>query len=136
MRARRRVIFGMFAGAIVIAVAGGVIAGEAALRHEGTAAGTRDHGRATSVAATAGVALGFVENRGQTDSQVKYYASGNRYAFYLTRDEVMLALTRKHSRRGVGVALRFLHRNPHSKPEGAERAPGTVNYLESKDPAA
>ena len=28
----------------------------------------------------------FVENRGQLDDEVRYYAQGRRYAFYLTRD--------------------------------------------------
>jgi hypothetical protein len=33
----------------------------------------------------------FVENRGQTDKRVRYYAQGPRYAFYLTPDQVVLS---------------------------------------------
>ena len=44
--------------------------------------------------AFAAMPLAFVQNQGQTDARVRYYALGNRYAFFATRDELMLSLTR------------------------------------------
>jgi len=77
--------------------------------------------------------LAFVENRGQTDPRVRYYAQGNRRAFYLTREEVMLSLEKET--RGLALALRFVGSNPGVVVEGEERAPGEVNYLRGKDAA-
>lgn len=36
----------------------------------------------------------FVENRGQTDARVHYFARGSRYAFFLTSKEVVLSLVK------------------------------------------
>ena len=47
----------------------------------------------------------FEENRGQTDPRVRYYAQGSRYAFYLTRDEVVLSFMNEPTTRGVTLAL-------------------------------
>src|SRR6266851_2921005 len=44
--------------------------------------------------AHANLPLAFVENRGQTDTRVRYYAQGSRYAFYLTREEIVLLLVK------------------------------------------
>ena len=41
--------------------------------------------------AYANLPVAFVENRGQIDARVRYYAQGPRYAFYLTRDELVLS---------------------------------------------
>jgi hypothetical protein len=78
--------------------------------------------------------LTFVENRGQTNARVRYYAQASRHAFYLTRDEVVLSLM-KDETRGLALALRFLGSNPRAVLEGEERAPGEVNYLLGKDAA-
>src|SRR4051812_27970997 len=88
-----------------------------------------------AVAANAAPALGFVENRGQTNSRVRYYAQGDRYAFYATRDELLLSFLKHHGAGGLTLALRFLGHDPASVPEGAQRAPGTVNYLRGANPA-
>src|SRR4029453_123657 len=80
--------------------------------------------------------LAFVENMGQTDRRVHYYAQGNRFGFYLTRREVMLAFGGREAGSGTALALRFIGANPHVKIEGGERAPGEVNYLQGNDPAA
>lgn len=105
----------------------------------------------------------FIENRGQTDKRVRYYAQGPHYAFYLTRSEAVVSLVkgamsgstpvRQSARRGdepilahtapakkslqAGVALhlRFLDSNPHVEVKGEERAPGEVHYLQGNDPA-
>src|SRR4051812_22213055 len=86
--------------------------------------------------ATAGLALGFVENRGQTNTRARYYAHGDRYAFYVTQREVMLAFEKQKSARGVALAMRFVGRNPRSQPVGTQRAPGVVNYLRGNDRTA
>jgi hypothetical protein len=104
----------------------------------------------------------FVENRGQTDKQVRFVAQGSHYAFFLTRDEVVLALTNQahnsqlqktsydahlipanasdvsredSSPTGVALALQFLRANPNVSVEGTELAPSKANYLSGNDPA-
>jgi hypothetical protein len=76
----------------------------------------------------------FVENRGQTNARVRYYAQANRRAFYLTRDEVVLSLMKEETR-GLALRLRFLDSNPRALPEGEDRAPGDINYLHGKHAA-
>src|SRR6185436_10902492 len=74
--------------------------------------------------------LSFVENRGQTDSRVRFSAQGSRYAFHLTREEVLLSFVERPaapevpSAKGVTLALRFLGADPDVAIEGEERAPG------------
>jgi len=80
--------------------------------------------------------VAFVENVGQTNASVRYYAQGSRFAFYLTQKEVRLALTKENVDSGVALALRFIGGNPHARIEGVDRAPGEVNYLKGTDPAA
>src|SRR5438034_3453640 len=87
-----------------------------------------------TLAANTGPALGFVENRGQTNARVRYYAQGDRYAFYVTRNELLLSFLMQHGARGLTLALRFLGHDPASVPEGVQRAPGHVNYLRGADP--
>ncbi len=41
--------------------------------------------------------IAFAENRGQTDSRVRYFARGSRYAFFLASNEIVLSLL-KNSR--------------------------------------
>ena len=84
--------------------------------------------------AYANLPLAFVENQGQTDPRVRYYAQDNRRAFYLTREEIVLSLVKEETR-GLALALRFLGSNPRAVLEGEERAPGEVNYLRGNDPA-
>ena len=80
--------------------------------------------------------LAFVQNIGQTDHRVRYYAQGNRFGFYLTQREVMLAFAGKDAGAGTALALQFIGANPHVEIEGGDRAPGEVNYLQGNDPAA
>jgi hypothetical protein len=79
--------------------------------------------------------VAFVENRGQIDPRVRYYAQGPRYSFYLTRDEVVLSFLNEPPTDGVALALRFTGSNPRLVLEGEERAPGEVNYFQGQDPA-
>src|SRR5678815_5759832 len=52
----------------------------------------------------------FVENRGQIDPQVRYFARGPHYAFFLTPNQVMLSLAKAPS--GIALGLEFLDSNP------------------------
>src|SRR5216117_2656545 len=121
-------------------------------------AGPLDHGgRERALNAFASLPLAFVENRGQTDARVRYYAQGSRYAFHLTRREVVLSFVKgsgassqalgsrihllaseagaeEPASRGVALALRFLRANPRVIVEGEKQAPGEVNYFRGKDP--
>ena len=88
-------MFGQMRVAAVVAVVGvvlvtvGAVAGQGVGRQAGREASATAPVRAA--AARTALGLGFVENRGQTDPRVRYYARGDDYGFYLTRDEVMLA---------------------------------------------
>ena len=79
--------------------------------------------------------IAFVENRGQLEPRVRYYAQGPRYAFYLTRDEVVMSFENEPATGGVALALRFPGSSPRRQLEGDGRAPGKVNYFRGKDPA-
>jgi hypothetical protein len=60
----------------------------------------------------------FEENRGQTDKDVRYFAQGPHYAFFLTQNEVRLSLARA-SNKGIVLGLRFLGLNPSATVIGA-----------------
>ena len=73
--------------------------------------------------------LAFVENHGQTDSRVRFYAQGPRYAFHFTQDAAALTFADDaNATRGVVLGLRFVGANPQATLEGADRAPGEVNW--------
>ena len=86
--------------------------------------------------AFAAMPLAFVQNRGQTAARVRYYAVGNHYAFFATKDELMLSLTKDKPARSLALGLRFIARNARVSIVGAKSAPGKVNYLTGTDPAA
>src|SRR5919197_582859 len=99
------------------------------LRSENAAAAsTIDQARALNNYGKLPVA--FIENMGQTDARVRYYALGNRFAFYLTQQEVVLAFANRSADSGVALGLRFVGANPHPRIEGVARAPGEVNFLQ------
>jgi hypothetical protein len=114
--------------------------------------------------------IAFVENRGQTNRQVRYFAQGPHYSFFLTPDEVVLSFTKpsrktapdrpsraarpilrdrgvlipamspvagaeQPSTAGIVLGLRFLGANTGVVIDGAERAPGNVNYFRGNDAA-
>jgi hypothetical protein len=94
--------------------------------------------------ALGGLPVTFVENRGQLDPRVRYYAQGSRYAFFFTPEEVVLSFeqtpagpavpTAQPETRGVALALQFRDASPDVEVRGADRAPGHVNYLRGDDP--
>ncbi len=84
--------------------------------------------------------VSFIENQGQTDARVRYYARGNGYAFYMTPSEVMLtfarhddAATARQTPDGAALALQFLDSNPGVEPQGADRTAGVINDLRGSD---
>ncbi|HZX55070.1 MAG TPA: hypothetical protein VFE86_10335, partial [Ilumatobacteraceae bacterium] len=84
--------------------------------------------------------VSFTENRGQTDAAVRYYAQGNRFAFYMTPNEVMMsfldrqrAVDDAQSPLRLALALRFINSDPMVEPHGAEQSPGVVNDLRGPD---
>ncbi len=86
--------------------------------------------------------VSFIENQGQTNARVRYYARGNGYAFYMTPSEVMLtfakqgeATTARQTPDGVALALQFLDSNPGVEPQGAQRTAGVINDLRGSDPS-
>ncbi len=128
---------------------------------ERAAPAVREDSREQILKAYANQPVTFVENRGQLDTQVRYYAQGSRYAFYFTPEAAVLTLMKGTSApskatldaqgsgipdavklaaveapaQGVALALRFLGSNPQVMLEGQERAPGVANYLRGDDPA-
>ena len=63
--------------------------------------------------AYANLPVAFVENRGQIDERVRYYAQGPRYAFYLTRDGLVLSfMNAEPAKSAVAISLQFLGGNP------------------------
>jgi hypothetical protein len=83
-----------------------------------------------------------VENRGQTDTRVRFVAQRQGAAFFLTPDEIVLKLVRTSGAsdifmkaaasrepvsNGVALGLRFLGSNPHFYP-------GQQWILSSKNP--
>ena len=86
----------------------------------------------------AALPVAFVENRGQTDADVRYYARGDRYGFYFTDQAIVLAFQPERAGacdagNSVVASLQFVGANPQARIEGAQ-VPGLVNYLHGSDP--
>ena len=81
------------------------------------------------------VPVAFVENRGQTDPRVRYYARGDRFGFFLMPGAVTVALDRRDASGPLALSLRFVGANPTPRLEAAGPA-GEANYFHGSDPAA
>ena len=68
--------------------------------------------------------LSFEENRGQTDSRVKYLARTGGWSLFLTSTEAVLAL-----QEGGPVRLAWKGGSTDPRIQGEEELPGKVNYL-------
>ena len=123
---------GVSAAAFAVIAAAAMWTGSSASATSSEKAPAGGAGRA--VDAYAKLPLAFVENRGQTDARVRYYAEGSRRAVYLTRDEIVLSLE-KEKTRGLALALRFVGSNPRTVLDAEQRAPGEINYIRGNDPA-
>jgi len=65
--------------------------------------------------------LTFVENRGQTDTRVRYVAQGSRNAFYLTREEIVLSFVKGSGPRDSTLAARAARIRPVATAAAAEQ---------------
>ncbi|MBE9478694.1 MAG: hypothetical protein IMY80_01920, partial [Chloroflexi bacterium] len=137
----RRVIL-----ASVLLVAGGLIAAESRA-DETSALGSFD-----------GVTTGFIENRGQVDEAVQYYAPGSRVTMYFTAEAVVFDLREEvreedagpahhepdafvdqpasepQARRGCAVWLRFEGANSSATIESRGELITRYNYFLGNDP--
>ena len=111
-----------------------------------------DGSRVSVLDAYANLPLAFVENQGQTNTRVRYYAQGPRYGFFLTPDALVLSLVEtpapteatigpagdgeQVSWQGVSLALQFVGANPDVKIEAEAPAAGEVSYLRGARPDA
>ncbi len=108
-------------------------------RPAGTTAFTEEQQQAAN--ALSKLPVSFIENQGQTDASVRYYAQGNRYAFYMTPTAVMLTFAKERAdaakQQGpdeVALALQFVGGDPKVELKGSERAAGVINDLRGSDP--
>ena len=123
-----------------LALAGSaIVVGTAMLGNSGSSApqehsvlGAPSEGLQRASDAAAAVPVSFVENRGQIDASVRYYAQGNRFAFYLTPSAVMLTFAKQSADAAppqqagdeLALALRFVGADPTVEPQGVDRAAG------------
>jgi hypothetical protein len=131
-----------FIAGIIAAMIGGTSAVTPIATPTAPAATSTEARTARVLGTDASLPVAFVENRGQLDPRVRYYARSDRYAFYLTRDEVMLAFvgpsteTNTTTTNGHALALRFPGSNPHRSLGGEQRVAGDVNYFRGADASA
>jgi Beta-propeller repeat len=114
------------------------IAGGSSSIFAGHSGGSRSisHGRAAAVANRyPELPAAFVENRGQVDATVRYYAQGPRHAFYITPDEIVLSFVNQAENEDLTLRLRFPGASPNRLIAGDQRAPGDANYFRGDDPA-
>lgn len=100
--------------------------------------------------------ISFIENQGQMDEAVRYYAKGPGYTFFLTKDGITYSFTKekganhqedgprpldrrepeeKESEREVfALKTNFLGANERTVLKGEEKQAGKVNYLIGNDP--
>ena len=78
--------------------------------------------------------LYFVENRGQVDSQVRYYARGRGWAAYFTREGLTLTLAPSPDRPGAAVQLTPVGLQSGLTLTAAAPQKGRVHYLIGNDP--
>ena len=91
-----------------------------------------------ALAALGNLPATFIENRGQADAQVRYYAAGPRYIFHLTSSSAVLTFLKGSATGadgGVVLAMRFNGANPRVALEAADPVPGDVNYFRGNDPS-
>jgi len=100
----------------------------------------------------ANMPLGFIENRGQTDAKVGYYAHG-RDGIFFSSEGVTFAILEEdssspaghHARRGRSIdpspghnrkrwslKLDFVEANPKAHPQGMDPLPGVVSYFKGR----
>jgi beta-propeller repeat-containing protein len=129
-------------------------------RSPGAGAGTKSQQNRLA-AAYGRLPLAFEANQGQTDRQVRFLSRGPGYTLFLTPTEAVLSLkepgagrpAKGERRRGKGetetpslsalspqpsalttLRMRLVGANSRARVSGAGKLPGTVNYLQGRDP--
>src|SRR5262245_57595052 len=77
----------------------------------------------------------FEPNVGQTDPKVQFLSRGRDFALFLTRDEMVLGLSRSDAARQAVVRMTLHGADPRLSVTGLEKLPGTVNYIMGDDRA-
>ncbi len=133
--ARVLAVFGLLLGAIVLT---GI--------HSDNPNSLRS-GKPAALRAYADLPVYFIENAGQTDPRVRFYAQGSGYVFYLSAREAvfqfaarsstsaasLMPVAERSQTAGAVLRLRFVDGNPDVIVTGEERASGEVNYLRGDD---
>ena len=127
--------------AIASAIMGQAVVQALGLQDDGVAYGAQKPPAKNPVGAKRALAampLAFVaQPRVRRTRAVRFYAQGNRYAFFATPDELMLSLARRAGERGAGPRAPLPRPQPRvgAATGAATRSPGEVNYLRSTDPS-
>ena len=81
--------------------------------------------------------LSFEQNRGQTDTRVKFLSRGNCYTLFLESTEAVLSLKKRGTKGDPGAPLhmKLVGANPDPAVTGLEELPGKSNYFIGNDPA-
>jgi hypothetical protein len=77
--------------------------------------------------------LGFEENRGQTDSRVRFLSHGQGYRVFVTTTETVLVAAGNPS--PTVLTMKLIGANPGAPSAGFDKLPGKVNYFVGNDPA-
>jgi hypothetical protein len=80
--------------------------------------------------------LSFEENRGQTDSGVRYLSRGGGYTLFLTNRDAVLSLSNVDANRqslSTTIRMRFAGSSAQPGVNGSEPQPGRSNYLSGSD---
>jgi hypothetical protein len=100
---------------------------------------TSQQNRTEALANFAALPLAFEENRGQTDSRVKFLSRAPGYSVFLTQNNAVLSL---HSRApnappsaSTSIWMTLANANPAATISGTKLLPGHTNYLIGNNPA-
>ena len=88
--------------------------------------------------------LGFEENKGQVNAQVRYLARGQGFTLFLTQDDAILQLVKSQGADQTAgtssaataevVRLKLLGASPQARISAADRLPGDTSYFLGNDP--
>ncbi|HET7215009.1 MAG TPA: SBBP repeat-containing protein [Terriglobia bacterium] len=83
--------------------------------------------------------LGFEENQGQVNRQVRYLARGQGFAVFMTQDDAVLQFGKSRQDASTAnadfVRLKLLGASLHARISAADRLPGYTSYFVGNDPA-
>jgi hypothetical protein len=80
--------------------------------------------------------LAFEPNRGQAGARIDFVSRGNGYTTFLTPTELALSFSAPGGgARPAPLRMTLRGADPHARPAGRDRLPGTVNYFRGADRA-